>query len=265
MFMAICRCSPACRIRKPSALLVLLCLLLPSVVSAGGNSGYDILQAVEDQSRTHTNQRYDISMLITDGGNKERTRYFTLWNKYKENEKFSLIRFYKPASIRGTGLLSTAKKHASITHQWIYLPAFRSVSKLSYSDRNKSFMGSDFSNADIGGRNLKEDTHTLELEDEKYFYITSIPQSQEDHYGKLEYVILKDILVVKQVNLYNRDNNLFKRLQNKKIKKHQGMYVVIEALMENPDKGSWTRLTINDIDTNIKKQDSFYSTRGMRQ
>lgn len=263
--MATCRCSASCCIRHLPALFVLFALLLPSAANAGGKSGYDILQAVEDQSHTHANQRYDIFMLITDGDNKERTRYFTLWNKYKESETFSLIRFYKPASIKGTALLSTARQNESITHQWIYLPAFRSVNKLSYSDRNKSFMGSDFSNADIGGRNLKEDTHTLESEDEKYFYITSIPRSPEDHYGRLEYVILKNILVIKQVNVYNRDNSLLKILQNKKIKKHQNMYVVIEALMENPGKGSWTLLTVSDIDTGIKKQDNFYSARGMRQ
>lgn len=247
------------------ALLVALSVQILAETTSKNESGYSILQAVEQQSRLHKNQHYDIFMEIRDDKNRERTRHFSSWNKYKPNKSLGLVRFYRPASINGTSLLSSSVNDENTTHQWIYLPAFRSVKKLSNEDKHNSFMGSDFSNADIGGRNLNSDVHEIVSEDENYYIVESTPKSKNDPYGKLKYRVQKNVMVVKRVDFYDRDNNLLKILNNKKIRKHKGMYIVVSSTMKNPNTGGKTTLTVNKISTDIVKKDNFYSTRGLRQ
>ncbi len=246
-------------------LCLLLCALCATPLSTQAQTtGYEIMQQVRAQSRIHSNQTFDIFMQIRDAKKRTRKRYFTSWNKYDDSQDRSLVRFYRPASLTGTSMLSKKEPDES-SHQWIYLPAFRSVKKLSRSDRNKSFMGSDFSNADIGGRGLNEDTHRLVSQDNTYYRITSTPKSQEDPYGRLEYSILKSPLVVAKVDFYDRNGELLKTLTSRKIQAYEGMYVVVDSLMENPNTKSSTTLVVEKVDLTTVKPDNFYSPRGMKQ
>jgi len=253
---------------NPFLLAIKLCLILCAVcatpLNAQAKTGYEVMQQVRAQSRIHSNQTFDIFMQIRDSRKRARKRYFTSWNKYGDLQDQSLVRFYRPSSLSGTSMLS-AKKPGESSHQWIYLPAFRSVKKLSRSDRDKSFMGSDFSNADIGGRGLDEDTHRLVSEDDSYYRITSTPKSQEDPYGRLEYTILKSPLAVAQVDFYDRNGELLKRLTSRKIQAYEGMYIVVDSLMENPNTESSTTLVVEKVDLATIKPDNFYSPRGMKQ
>ena len=227
-------------------------------------TGYNIMKVVREQGRLHKNQKYDIFMQITNKKNKERTRYFSSWNKYKSKKDLSLVRFYKPSNLNGTALLSVTRTGEQ-ANQWLYLPAFRSVKKLSTNDRHKSFMGSDFSNADIGGRSLNEDTHELIAKDEKHYTIRSTPKSADDQYGMVEYLILRSPAVIRSAKFFDHNNQLIKTLTNKKIRQHENMYIAVHSVMENPNSQSRTVLKVERIDTQTKKTDSFYSTRGLQQ
>lgn len=231
---------------------------------AQAKSGYEVMDQVRQQSRIHLNQQYDVFMNIQDSRKRTRKRYFTSWNKYNEGEDLGLIRFYKPANLSGTGMLSK-KETGEVSHQWIYLPAFRSIKKLSQSDREKSFMGSDFSNADIGGRGLHEDDHKLVSEDEKNYYVTSTPKSAENTYSRIEYKILKSPLVVRRVKFYDHNNQLIKVLSSNKIKAYKGMYIVIDSVMKNPNTNSQSSLIIENVKLNLPKPNNFYSTKGLKQ
>lgn len=248
------------------ALLLLIAgpLQLQAQEAQASSAGYNIMKAVREQSRLHKNQKYDIFMQISNKQNKVRTRHFSSWNKYKSKKSFGLVRFYKPSNLSGTALLSVTPKGKQV-HQWLYLPAFRAIKKLSAANRHESFMGSDFSNADIGGRDLSEDTHELIAEDEKHYTIRSTPKSADDQYSLVEYLVLKSPAVIRHAKFFDRNNKLIKALTNKKIKRHENMYIVVHSVMENPNSQSRTVLKVEHIDTQTKKADNFYSTRGLQQ
>lgn len=231
---------------------------------ASNKTGREVMQSVENQNKIHRNQRYDVGMVIIDKKNRERKRYFTSRQKYNSDINLGLVRFYKPADLKGTALLSRLPKTVTVARQWIYLPAFRSTKRLSNEDRNSSFMGSDFSNADIGGRHLDSDQHTLMSEDDEYYYVRSIPNDVTDAYGKIDYVIIKSINVVSSAKFYDKKELLIKILANKTIKKYKGMYIVVEALMSTEKTKSKTLLTISGIDVDTPKSDVFYSVKRLR-
>ena len=267
------RKSLSCLFNRDYFLLVkficVLTLVLPNFLLAdeAQDKGREIMQKVQQQSRIHKNQKFDIFMRIVDEKERERTRFFTSWKKYHDNHSYGLARFYKPVNLKNTGLLSILdeNKATNLTDQWLYLPAFRSIKKLSSNDKNKSFMGSDFSNSDMGGRHIDADKHKFISESEKYYVVESIPKSSEDAYTKIVYKIHKKTLVPTKVRFFVKDNELIKVLSNKKIKKHKGMYIAVSAVMSNSKTSSKTYVKVREIDTATNKALSFFSTRGLKQ
>jgi len=226
-------------------------------------NGEEVMEKVYEQSRQHKTQQFDIFMEIFDEQNRKRERFFTSWKKIYPDETRSLVKFYKPADIKNTALLSHSPDDQVGADQWIFLPAFKSTKKLSANDKRNSFMGSDFSNSDVAGRSLADDKHELTKEDDKNYHILSKPVDPEDAYSKLEYRIHKDIFVPLEVKFYDKDGELLKTLKNSKVQKVKGMYVVVDARMINA-KGGYTNLLVRDIEVGQKINDSRFTTKGLR-
>lgn len=238
---------------------------LASSNSALAISGLEVMQKVSKQSEKHKTQESNVYMKILDAKNRKRDRYFNYTKKIvSSSETRSLVKFYKPTNIKNTALLSHAKKQKD-TLQWLYLPAFKTIKKLSIEEKNKSFMGSDFSVADIAGRLVSNDRHRLVKEDKKYYYVESIPKNSQDSYSKLSLVINKKIFVPVKIDFYNKRKKLYKTLSNRKIQKLKGMYVVVDALMKNLETKGQTIITTSEIKVGIPVSDSKVGLRGLKR
>ena len=203
------------------------------------------MQAVYDQGRLHQSQRMDMALVIKDPKARERTRHFNmLYRITGEGETRSLLRFYKPSDIKGTGLFNIVYDDSGKeSDQWIYFPAFRRINKLSAEEKHQSFMGSDFTNADIAGRRPEDDAHSLQSAGDEVSVVVSRPLDAEDPYSRIESHVINRIKVPKRVLFYNRAGQLLKTLTAKKISKIDGMYVVMEAEMSNHLTGGSTVMT----------------------
>ena len=76
---------------------------------------------------------------------------------------------------------------------------FKSVRQLSSSDRNKSFMGSDFTYSDIAGRKLNQDHHKLVKESDSHYFIESKPKD-----AKRLFTVESFMLFIKNIMLFLR-------------------------------------------------------------
>ena len=178
-------------------------------------------------------------MLITNKKNQKRKRSFEQKKLINNDDNFkSLIKFYKPATVKGTAILTHSKKDNKT--QWVYLPALSSIRQLNSSEKSNSFMGSDFNYEDIAGRHPLDDEHILSSENDKYFLITSTPKDSTSTYSKLESLIDKKRLITLRIKFYNKNNKLFKTLTNKQIKNFSGMYLATKTLMNNHSTGGHT-------------------------
>ncbi len=221
------------RTRFVLALMLLLASLSPAALMAQPGTGRAAMQAVFDQSRLHKNQSAEVKLSILDQSGRERVRYFRYLYKVLPGRTKSLIKFYKPPTVRGTGLLNDAEDDAEQTEQWIYLPALKTVKKLNTRDKHKSFMGSDFTNADISGRQVNQDRHVLKKDDGKIITILSTPKDKSEPYGRIETQIIKKINVPRRVIFYDRQNAKLKTLENQVVQKIDGMFTVMKAVMIN--------------------------------
>lgn len=226
--------------------------------------GAAVMQAVYEQARRHANQSAEVELVITDGGGKKRVRGFRLLHKILPGRTKSLVKFYRPASVKGTGLLSETPDDADLATQWIYLPALRAVKRLNADDRNKSFVGSDFSNGDIAGRQVARDAHEITLQTADKIHIRSTPKDPGDFYSRIDSVVLRDILVPEFIVFYDRAGAKLKTLANRRVRKIGGMYLVTEAVMTNHQSGGATQLTKRRIDLSTVIDERRVGMQGLR-
>ena len=90
-----------------------------------------------------------VVLTITEKGGSTRNRTISMMTKsYAEGLEKRIIRFIEPADVRGTSMLVFDNKN-SADEMWIYLPALKKTRRIVTSEKGKSFMSSEFSNADM--------------------------------------------------------------------------------------------------------------------
>ncbi len=97
--------------------------------------------------------------IFDDKGNV-RTRQIANASKQFGAAHKTLMKFLAPADVKGTAMLiyDYGDKSDDI---WIYLPALRKVRRVVSTEKSKSFMGSEFSNADMSRPNLDHFSYKL--------------------------------------------------------------------------------------------------------
>ena len=131
-----------------------------------------------------------------------------------------MIRFIEPADVRGTSMLVFDNKN-SADEMWIYLPALKKTRRIVTSEKGKSFMSSEFSNADMASPAIPDFTyrHLEKSGTNNQWIIESTPVNEDkaDEYGfsrKISYVSM-DKNQVQKMEFYNFDNELFKVIEIK--------------------------------------------------
>ncbi|MEC8677252.1 MAG: outer membrane lipoprotein-sorting protein [Candidatus Margulisiibacteriota bacterium] len=230
-----------------------------------GLTGLDVMALVQEESRKRSTREAVVDMIILDSKGRERARYFNYWTKFKKNSEKSLIKFFRPTNVKGTSLLTHSSSAEGEKSQWIYLPAFKSVKQLSSSDKNKSFMGSDFSYSDIAGRKLNQDNHRLIKETPDNYYIESIPNDLDAAiYSKIRYIISKELNIVKKAIFYDKEGNKLKSLTSINVSKINGVNVVMGSEMVNHQTDGKTMLTVVSMKVGYSIKDDFFSVKGLK-
>ena len=233
--------------KAAAAMLPLLAALLFSP-AAMANEALALMQEVYEQGRIHKSQRMDMELIVKDRKNRERKRLFRMLYRINDAETRSLLRFYRPADIKGTGLFNIVYAEDRENDQWIYFPAFRRINQLSTEEKHQSFMGSDFTNADIAGRKPSDDIHTLISADEQASVVSSVPRDPNDSYSRIESHVINRIKVLRKIVFYDREGRKLKTMTSKRIAQREGMYSIVEAEMINHQSGGSTVMIRKSLD-----------------
>ena len=162
-------------------------------------------------------------------------------------------------------MLTHSKDGETNNLQWIYFPALQSLNQIKGDKEKESFMGSDFTYADVAGRQLEQDEHVLVKQDKKYYYIKSIPKNKKDNYSKINLLVKKNIFTPVSIVFYDRKKNKLKTLQNKKIDKIKTSYIVVDSVMTNHQTGGNTQLKVSNIKLNISISDNDVGIKGLKK
>ena len=213
-----------------------------------------------------------LSLSITEKNGSTRKRTISMVSKsFPDGAEKRFIKFMDPADVRGTAMLIFDNKNTA-DEMWIYLPALKKTRRIVSSEKGKSFMSSEFSNADMSSPSLSDfiNKHMGSSGKDNQWIIESTPISQDkaDEYGysrKITYFSMDKCQVLK-MEFYNFDNELFKIIEVKSIHSlPEGKYIIREMTANNVLTGRKSAITFTNISDNPKIDDSFFSIQNLER
>lgn len=213
-----------------------------------------------------------ISLTITEKNGTTRNRSISMISKsYIDGSEKRIIEFIEPADVRGTSMLIIDNKSVA-DEMWIHLPALNKTRRIVSSEKGKSFMSSEFSNADMSSPAAADFTnrHSQNSGENNQWIIESTPVSDDkaDEYGYSKRVsyLGKDDLVVKKMEFYNFDNQIFKVIDIKAVQPAgDGKYIVKNMIAKNQNTGRSSEIRMDNILSNAKVDDSYFSLQNLEK
>lgn len=181
-----------------------------------------------------------------------------------------LIRFSFPNDIRGTSFLVWEHPDAD-DERFLYLPSLGRVRRIAGSEAQESFVGSDFSYEDIGGREFDEYTYALLEENASWtgadgkprpaYRLESRRKDASVAFPRVVSLVLKDSYVVVEAGVFNRRNEKQKVYTVGRLEQVQGIWTVFSSVMTNDLDRTRTELAIDKIAYNTGLTESAFSRR----
>ena len=228
-----------------------------------------VARNVQDRD-TGKDSTAELRMKLFDRRGRPRDRALTLMTLRRAAGDRSLIRFTYPNDIRGTGFL-VWEHPQSDDERFLYLPSLGRVRRIAGSEAQESFVGSDFSYEDIGGREFDDYTYALLDENAAWtapdgasrpaYRLESRRKDSSVEFPRVVSLVLKDSFVVVQAEVYNRRNEKQKLYTVKRMQQSQGIWTVMESAMTNDLDKTRTELLIEKITYNTGLTENAFSRR----
>lgn len=252
-------------------------LALPAANAAAEDlSAREIMQRVEDRDEGNPSI-VDVEMTLIDKSGKKRLREIRAFGFDRGKDELQLLFFLSPADLEDTAFL-TYDYHESgkDEDQWLYLPALKKSKRIASSDRSGSFMGSDFSYADLTSRDLDQYDYTLMKETEvdgwKVWQIESIPRTKKEiketgYTRSILFVRQDNFVVVRSVGWLKRGGRL-KYMDVQSLERIDGFWIGTEIHMTTK-KGKKTlhKTVLRNSNIRFRQQldEDFFSVRQMEK
>lgn len=119
--------------------------------NAGNLNATEIMRKSDDRYTGDT-RTSDARLVLIDKKGRQRVRELKMYGIENSEVEKSIIYFRSPSDVKGTAYMAYDwEQNNKEDDSWLYLPALQKVKRVAASDESGSFMGSDFSYADING------------------------------------------------------------------------------------------------------------------
>jgi hypothetical protein len=191
-----------------------------------------------------------VRMTLVEANGTRKDRVMENLRRRKEGLQQMVVRFRSPPEVAGTAFLMLERKGGE-SEQHIYLPGLKRTRRIVGREREGSFMGSDFSYADLE-RSDQKSAAQKRLPDEdlsgvKTYVIESTPKAGSSSYSKIETWVRQDNFLPLRIRYYDKDGQLLKTLYTKRIKNMEGRPVILEAQMVNKKTGHSTEFVLDSM------------------
>lgn len=263
--------------------LVVVCLLvvvLPLRLNAAELTAREVMQRF-DERYDGDSSIADVSMVLIDRRNRQRVRELRIFSKDQGADTKSLSLFESPADIRGTTYLNFDwDDFDRDDDSWLYLPSLQRVKRIASSDTSDSFLGSDFTFADINGFEIDMYDFTFINESEivdgqDCWVIEAVPKPEfkdraEDAtgYSKMQSWISKESLLQLRGQAWELRGNRIKYFTASEIEQIDGIWTIkrLQAVTTRNERQEHASvLQINSIDYNVDVDDSLLTTESMQR
>jgi hypothetical protein len=180
----------------------------------------------------------------------------------------TMVRFSAPADLAGTAFLMR-EQPGGASEQYVYLSGLKRTRRIVGREREGSFMGSDFTYADMQRVDPKH-AHNVRLADEKvgdtlaYVIETKHGPESGSSYGRTVTWVRKNDFVALRTRFFDKAGKLVKTLYARKVKELEGKPVVVEARMQS-ENGHATELIIESMERRDDLADSLFTPSALER
>ncbi len=261
-----------------TSLALVLCAIgassLVGVAYADDPKAREIMQKVQDRD-DGDNQTSKMEMLLIDKRGSERVRELLSLRKDKGVDDYSMMFFLSPADVEDTAFL-TYDYHDpdQDDDQWLYLPALKKTKRIASSGKSGSFMGSDFSYADMTERPLSRYEYRIlqesEVDGHRVWVIESIPIDKEEiketGYTKSVLFIRQDNFVQVRAKIWLKKGGRNKYMEVKELEQIDGIWVptlITMTTKKSSETQHKTILRISDVQFDQPLDFDSFTVRGI--
>jgi len=232
-----------------------------------------IRQARErDDGRSFMSQ---VSLILHDKKGNSRVREFTYLQKdYVDSDKFTMF-FTSPNDVRDVAF------HVENPHeilgkedsQWMYLPVSRQTRRISTTDKRGSFMGSEYSYADLDKIRVNDYRQVLlgkeQVQGRDCYVIEREPASPEvlakTGYNKLKVWIDKQNHLVMRQDFYDVKGVLVKQMRTLKVATVERIDSIMLSETEHFIDGTRSEMRFNQLQYNVDLDDRLFTQTAIRR
>jgi outer membrane lipoprotein-sorting protein len=247
--------------RKLTALFFVTCLVLFPVLAQ--ETGSSIMHEVM-VAQLSTSSALDIKLTLVEQNGTERERRLQTLTLSENGLTMTLTVFLSPSSVKNTRFLTLEKEEGS-SDQWIFLPSLGKVKRIAAQEEGGSFMGSDFTYADMGSTTYDDNqaTHFLKGEEvlgaSECFVVESKPTVVSEYGKTITWVDKATYLPIKVV-FYAKDSlTVVKNLDAENITKIGDKWITKTLTMTTKATNHSTRIEILQAKFDIPIDSRFFT------
>lgn len=229
---------------------LLLLLLQPQSQTADW-----VARQIQDRD-TGQDSRAEMRMRLHDRQGRVRERTLTVDSLRNPQGDRSLLRFSYPNDIKGTGFLVWEHPGAD-DERFLFLPALGRVRRIAGAEKQESFVGSDLSYEDIGGRDLADYSYAFADQNATWtapdgskhpaWALESKAIDAGAAYPRSVSLVLKDRFIVVHSDIYNQRNERAKTFDVRRMERIDGIWTVTDLVVANQRDRTRTELATTAI------------------
>lgn len=250
------------------ALTALAMVCLPALASAQDSAltGEQIAERMvkENGALGVSSGQADLKLTIKGRGDDDaRVRALRVRAKKIGERAHTLVKLTAPKEVAGQAFLFVENKSAD-NDIWTYTPAFNHTQRMKGSERNKEFLGTHFTFADLDNSDFEgaavERLPDATINKDTFFVISATP-SKASAYGKLEAHVRQSDYIPVKIKFYKKDGKtLAKTIFVEKLDKDAGGKTYIKQMTVRAETGGYTTLLIESTDTRLELPDAMFSS-----
>jgi len=204
-----------------------------------------------------------VRMTLVDAKGTRTERVMENLRRRKNGQQQSVVRFRSPQEVAGTAFLMVDREKGE-SEQHIYLPGLKRTRRIVGREREGSFMGSDFTYADMANSDTRAAVQKRlpdeDLSGVKTFVIESTPKKDAGSpYSKIETWVRQDNYLPLRIRFYDQGGKLVKTFYTKRIRTLEGRPVIMESQMVNKQSGHSTELVVDNMKPRTDIPDSAFT------
>jgi hypothetical protein len=225
---------------------------------------------------TGRDSRAEMRMRLYDRHGRVRERSMTLLARRGtggDGDK-TLVRFTYPNDIKNTAFL-VWEHAAGDDERFLYLPALGRVRRIAGEEKQESFVGSDLSYEDIGGRDIADYTYAFTDANASWtapdgskhpaWGLEARAKDSYADYPRSVSLVRKDNFIVMHADVFNPRGERVKVFEVKKLDRIDGIWTTLSLEVANERDRTRTELETTSVRYNVGLSDSDFSRRRLEQ